>query len=94
MPSTQDARIRSPPQNSLGTNFTGQATVAAAALPDAFEAAEHALQTLRRVYAGIKDMEGSNDGMVVVSLPALRSTVLSAISIAARSEVSDGWCGS
>jgi hypothetical protein len=94
VPSTQDARIRSPPRNSLGTNFSGQAPVAAAALPDAFQTAEHALQTLHRVYAGIKDMEGSNDGMVVVSLPALRPGALSAISAAAPCEVSNGWCGS
>ena len=74
-PSTQDARIRSTPRNSLGTNFGGQQAAAApAAMPDAFETAEHALQTLRRVYAGVKDMESSNEGMVVVRLPTPQST--------------------
>ena len=67
-PSTQDTRIQGTPQNSLGTNFSGQAPAAAVARPDAFETAEHALQTLHRVYTGIKDMESSNEGMVVVSL--------------------------
>lgn len=66
-PSTQDARS---PQNSLGTNFSGQTPAPAVARPDAFETAEHALQTLRRVYVGIKDMESSNEGMVVVSFPS------------------------
>jgi hypothetical protein len=69
-PSTQDARISGTPVNSVGTNFSGQAPAtgtAAAARPDAFETAEHAARTLHRVYTGIKDMESSNEGLVVVS---------------------------
>lgn len=64
-PSTQDARIVASPVNTRGTNFGAAPAASAAARPSAYETAEHASQTLNRVYGGIKDMESTNDGLVV-----------------------------